>query len=375
MMSCKCAITKEFQLITHFRRLSSVIPIGLIAAMLPLAGQAQNSWTDSMSIKGDVRLRYESIDEEGIVGRDRGRFRARLGLTADVNENFKAVIQLATGGDNPTSTNQSFDGGFSRKDIGLDLAYLDWTPNDRTHVYGGKMKNPLHRPGSHALIWDSDLNPEGVAIQYQAGGFFGTAGLLFVEERSTADDSLLLALQGGFEFDLVRGVEVTAGVGYLSYTDTIGNAPFHDGNARGNSVDLNGDLILEYKELELFIDLSANLGAMPVKVFVDFVQNSDANDEDSGLAFGAAIGKADEPGTWQASWAYQDIEADAVIGAFTDSDFGGGGTDSEGHVLKGKYALSDNWALGATYYMNEADAFTGIEHDYKRFQLDLEFKF
>jgi hypothetical protein len=140
-------------------------------------------------------------------------------------------------------------------------------------------------------------------------------------------------------------------------------------------VDLNGNLILEYKEFELFVDLSANIGAMPVKVFVDFVQNSDANDEDSGLAFGAAIGKADEPGTWQASWAYQDIEADAVIGAFTDSDFGGGGTDSEGHVLKGKYALSDNWALGATYFMNEADAFTGIEHDYKRFQLDLEFKF
>ena len=114
---------------------------------------------------------------------------------------------------------------------------------------------------------------------------------------------------------------------------------------------------------------------MPVRAFVDFVQNSDANDEDSGLAFGVTIGKADEAGTWQASLVYQDIEADSVIGAFTDSDFGGGGTDSEGHVLKGKYALADNWAVGATFFMNEADAFTSIEHDYKRFQLDLEFKF
>ena len=100
------------------------------AGLMPGATHAQSNWTDSISVKGDVRLRYEGIDEEGEEERNRGRFRARLGLTADVNENVKAVLQFATGGDNPVSTNQSFDDGFSRKDIGLDLAYLDWTPND-----------------------------------------------------------------------------------------------------------------------------------------------------------------------------------------------------------------------------------------------------
>ncbi len=88
------------------------------------------------------------------------------------------------------------------------------------------------------------------------------------------------------------------------------------------------------------------LGDLPFKVFADFVQNSDASTEDSGLAFGAAIGKAGDPGTWQASWAYQDLEADAVISTFTDSDFGGGGTDNKGHVLKGRYALRRQLGAG-----------------------------
>lgn len=355
--------------------LVAAIVLAAAALLAPSDATAQESWTDSISIKGDVRLRYDTTREEGDPDRDRGRFRARLGLTADVNENVTAIVQFATGGDNPVSTNQSFDGGFDRKDLGLDLAYLDWTPNDNTHVYGGKMKNPLHRAGGHALIWDSDLNPEGVAIKYETGGFFGTAGLLFVEERSTADDSLLSVLQGGYSFEVADGAQLTAGIGYFSYSDTVGNAPFYDGSARGNSVDLNGDLILEYQQVEVFAELDMKLGDLPFQLFADFVQNSDADTADSGFAFGAAIGKVGDPGTWQASWVYQDLEADAIISTFTDSDFGGGGTDNEGHVIRGKYGLADNWALAGSLFLNEVDSFAGSPHDYDRLQLDLEFKF
>lgn len=355
--------------------MSAVIVCAGVAGFGPAETSAQESWTDSIAMKGDVRLRYDMTEEEGDPDRDRARFRARLGLTADVNENVKAVLQFASGGDNPVSTNQSFDGGFSRKDIGLDLAYLDWTPNDNTHVYGGKMKNPIHRAGGHALVWDSDLNPEGVAVRYETGGFFGTAGLLFVEERSSTDDSLLMALQGGYSFEVSDGAKLTAGIGYFSYSDTIGNTPFYDEKARGNSVDINGNLILDYKELEFFAELDMKLGDMPFKVFADFVQNSDATTEDSGYAFGAAVGKAGDPGTWQAAWVYQDLEADAVVATFSDSDFGGGGTDNEGHVIRGKYALADNWALAGSLFLNEVDEFAGNPHDYDRLQLDLEFKF
>jgi hypothetical protein len=349
--------------------------LGASLGLFPEQIRAQDSWTESIAIKGDIRLRYETIDEQGEAERKRGRFRARLGLTADVNENVKATLQFASGGRNPTSTNQSFDDGFSRKDIGLDLAYLDWSPNDKTHIYGGKMKNPFYRAGSHALVWDSDLNPEGLAINFREAGFFGTAGLMFVEERADTDDSLLFALQAGYEFVVSDDMTMTAGIGYFSYSDTVGNAPFYDGKARGNSTDINGNLILEYDQFEYFAQVETKLGDLPIMVFVDVVQNSKAPTADSGYSFGGIVGNAGDPGTWQATYVYQDLEADALIATYSDSDFGGGGTDNKGHVVRGKYALADGWALAGSLFLNEVDEFAGNPHDYDRLQLDLEFMF
>lgn len=346
----------------------------LAGGLIPANSHSQDSWTDSISIKGDIRPRFEAIDEDGEEERQRGRFRIRVGMTADVNDNVRAIVQLASGGDNPVSTNQTFDDGFSRKDIGIDLAYVDWAPKEGMHVFAGKMKNPFFRPGGHALIWDSDLNPEGLALSYEKRAFFGTLANFSVEERSAADDSLLMAAQAGLKFDAAEGNVVTVGVGYFDYSETAGNSPFYDGNPRGNSVE-NGNLVFDYGQLELFAQLDTKLGDIPVSVFADYVQNSDADTNDTGYAFGATFGKASAPGTWEGSIAYQDLEADAVIATFTDSDFGGGGTDASGFTLKAKYALADNWTFGGTLFLNEVEENIGNEHDYTRLQLDLEFKF
>jgi hypothetical protein len=64
-----------------------------------------------------------------------------------------------------------------------------------------------------------------------------------------------------------------------------------------------------------------------------------------------------------------------VLGLLTDSDFGGGGTDTRGHVLHGAYALGDKWNLGFSYFINEAGEDAGAEVDYDRAQLDLNFKY
>lgn len=356
-----------------------VLPLAVaaisIGSLAPNKILAQESWTDSISFKGDLRPRYESIDSEGSEERNRGRFRIRVGLTAEVNDNVDVIFQLASGGDNPVSTNQSFDGGFTRKDVGIDLAYADWTPNDDMHVYVGKMKNPIHRAGSHALIWDSDLNPEGVAVGYESGAFFGTAGTYFVEERSSTDDSLLLSVQGGMTFDVSGTSKLTAGIGYHDYTETMGNLPFWLGVPFGNSVDANGNLLYDYNQVEAFAEFVTAVGDLPLSFFANYVQNTEVDVNDTGTAFGGQIGKAGEPGTWQASVAWQELEADAVVALFTDSDFGGGGTDAKGYTVKGKYALTDNWALGGTLFLNEVELASGAPRDYNRLQLDLEFKF
>ncbi len=352
----------------------SVAVFALFLLAVPAYSQ-DAGWADRIEMKGDVRLRYEGIDEDGEEDRNRMRFRARLGLSADVTDDFRFVFQLATGGSNPVSTNQSFDGGFSTKDIGVDLAYVQWDANENLTVFGGKMKNPLYRAGGAPLIWDGDLNPEGFAATWESGSFFATVGGFSVEERSSADDSLLYAVQFGNEFELGDAGTLTAGAGYFAYTETVGNTPFFNGNPRGNSVDTSGAYLFDYANTEVFAQYDTSLGDWPLRIYAQYTQNSEVSAEDTAYAFGARIGSAKGQGTSQYSWTYQDIEADSVIGTFNDSDFGGGGTDSSGHMLKVKYMVRDQISFGGTLFLNEVDRFQGIEHDYSRIQLDVEFKF
>jgi hypothetical protein len=350
----------------------------LLLAVITLPAMADDndmSWVDRIRFKGDIRLRYEGIDEDGVPERNRGRFRTRFGLTADVDDDVQLVLQLASGGDDPVSRNQTIGDGFSTKDIGIDLAYVDWSVNDKLHIFGGKMKNPLFRAGSVPLIWDSDLNPEGVAAKYTSGVLFGAAAIFSVEERNTADDSLLYAAQGGFKFDVGIDATVTAGIGYFVYTDTIGNEPFFNGRAKGNSVDAAGNYVFDYEDVEIFAQFDSEIAGWPLRIYAHAAQNMEVDNEDTAYAVGAKIGAAKQQGKSEFSWTYESIEADAVIGTFNDSDFGGGGTDSSGHILKGKYALSKRVTIGGTLFINEVDRFQGSEHDYRRIQLDVEFKF
>ena len=353
---------------------AAIVAAGVIAVTHP-ANAAETNWSDRLSLKGDVRLRYEGIDEDGEEDRNRMRFRARLGLSAAVHDDVKVVFQLATGGDSPVSTNQSFDDGFSTKDIGVDLAYVQWTATGNLVLFAGKMKNPLYRAGGAPLIWDGDLNPEGFAAAFESGNFFATGGIFSAEERSSSDDSLLYAAQAGMNFAVADGAKLTAGVGYFGYTDTVGNSPFYNGSSKGNTVDLAGNYTFEYRNTELFAQYDTSVNDWPLRIFAHATQNSEVSQEDTAFAFGAKLGSAKKQGASEFSWTYQDIEADAVIGTFNDSDFGGGGTDSSGHILKAKYMLRDRIGLGGTLFVNDVDRFQGVEHDYSRIQIDVEFKF
>lgn len=348
------------------------------AASLLIANPAtaeEESGVDRIQFKGDVRLRYESIDEEFAAKRERMRFRARFGFTADVRDDLQVVLQLATGGDNPVSTNQTFDDDFSRKDIGLNLAYVDWRVNDSLTIHAGKMKNPLFKAGKVPLIWDSDLNPEGFAASFRSDRMFGTVAIFSVEERSPADDSLLAVVQAGARFAVGEAWELTVGAGYFAYSNTVGNQPFYNGKARGNSVDINGDYLFEYKDTEVFAQLQTTVYDLPVQLFVHFAQNNAVSAQDRAFALGVKIGATKDRGQYEFTWIYQDIEADAVIGTYNDSNFADGGTDSRGHIVKARYALAQKIFLAGTLFVNAKDRFQGVEHDYNRVQIDMEFKF
>jgi hypothetical protein len=109
----------------------------------------------------------------------------------------------------------------------------------------------------------------------------------------------------------------------------------------------------------------------------------------AGVTYGAA-GAA--KGTWEMGLIYQQTEKDALFGQLLDSDFGDGNTDTKGFVVRGAYSVARNWTLNATLFMNELSndvpqtvtvfngttpqVITGVfDRDYKRLQLDLNFRF
>ena len=344
-------------------------------APAPSAKTLPASLFEGVKLKADLRYRHESIDEAGLPRRDRNRIRARIGLSGDVTETVDIGFQLATGGSSPISGNQSLDTGFSRKSIGLDLAYFNWKLSDQLKLTGGKMKNPFNRVGGNGLLWDSDLNPEGLALTIGTGSLTASVAGLWVEERSGGSDSMLLGGQVAYAAALNPDTKLKMGAGYFDYLKVQGQTPFFNGAGAGNLLDVNGNYPTDFNQLELFAELSTRVGDQPLAVFFDYVNNTEAAAFDTGWAIGGKYGKASGPGTWEVGYIYQDLEANAVVATFADSDFGGGGTDGTGHIFKGAYALNDKMKLNLTYFLNERGADAGNKRDYDRLQADISFKY
>ena len=112
----------------------------------------------------------------------------------------------------------------------------------------------------------------------------------------------------------------------------------------------------------------------PLALYLEAVYNLAVEDQSQGWSVGFKIGKASNPGTWELGYQYEDLEADAVFGLTTGSDFGGGGTNLKGHIVKGGWAVTKAWKLGLTYFNNEADP-AGAQLGYQRLQLDTQIKF
>jgi len=360
--------------------------------MLGSLANASNWWED-VKVKGDLRYRHEMIDEQDKDARHRHRLRARLGVEGKVNEFTKIGIQLATGSDDPVSTNQTLDDGFTSKNLVLDLAYLKYKPARMPgmEITAGKFKNPFYKPGKSELIWDSDFNPEGGAAKFSRDfedfnvTFIGSG--LWIDERSSGDDSWIGAGMGIFKYNMnEKKTSFTVGAGYFNYVNAKGFTPFYDGDPMGNSVDIvitdidDDDTTYaeqyktEFELLELFAEVSHHVEKIPVTVMFDYVTNTAADSLDTGWLVGFRAGKTKKPWSWAFRYIYREVERDAVVGTYTDSDFRGGGTDAKGHEIGGSLQLADNTTFNVTYFMNTIGLDTD-EEDFNRLQVDMQLKF
>jgi len=351
------------------------LPAGAHAQASEEEADASRRWVDTFDWNGDLRLRFDGTDEAGEEQRNRFRFRGRFEFASELSSRVRFSARLATSDGNPVSTNLDFGGGFSSKNIAIDRVLINWNALNELDITLGKMGRPWYRAGGNGLLWDSDLNPEGVNARWSSGIFFANLGTFVVAERSASDDSQLHSVQAGLDKRFSERSRVLVSAAYFDYTNTIGNPPFYRNRAKGNSVDAAGNLIYDYDILEVSAEYSAVLFKWPASIYGVWAQNTAVDKQDKAFALGVNLGLVDAPGKMQFSYAWYDTEADAVMGIFSDSDFGGGNTDSRGHLVRARYGLTGNIALNGTLIISEIEMFRNNRHDYNRVQLDIEFLF
>lgn len=340
------------------------------------------AWAAKTQVKGDVRVRYEDVNVDGATSgspnRDRERIRARFGIYSEINPQVDTGIRVATGsGSDSRSTNQSMDNYFDKKQLWLDQAYIDFHPDaiKDLHLIGGKMNQPWVSMGD--VIWDGDINPEGFAATYKhsLGGaeLFGSAGYFNLKDNVDGEgvqfrhDLRLYSGQLGARFAPTDSMKVTLGGSIYTYDNGK-----NDGNA-ALAINGNDPLNAEFTLYEGFgqIDLS-NL-PIPLSAYGQYVVNSKSNtSEDTAWLTGVKT----KLGAWSLDYNYRDVQRNAVVGAFTDSDFANGFTGSRGHKFKVGYEIDKNFSLGTTYYMAKSDTSNlRTDANVDTLQVDLEAKF
>ncbi|MCH4870972.1 hypothetical protein WG29040_12305 [Pseudomonas sp. PAMC 29040] len=349
------------------------------------------AWAAKTEFKGDVRVRQETVKIDGESdgkNKDRQRIRARLGAYTEINPQVNTGIRIATGGgDDARSTNQDLDNYFDKKQLWLDQAYIDYHPTavKDLHLIGGKMPQPWVSMGD--VIWDSDINPEGLAATYKHNlgnsgvEMFGSAGYYTLKDNVDGEgvqfrnDLSLYAGQLGARFAPTDSLKVTLGGSVYSYNNDKDSAcPTTGTKTTPCALAVNGNSTDEFRLYEGFgqVDI-ANL-PVPLSLYGQYVHNA-ATDSDQDNAW--LVGFKSKLNAFSLDYNYRDIQRNAVVGAFTDSDFANGTTGSRGHKIKLGYEIDKNFGLGVTYFLTKADYATSTQKDANAntLQLDVEAKF
>ncbi|HSY18749.1 MAG TPA: putative porin [Candidatus Acidoferrales bacterium] len=381
-------------------------------------------WITGYKLSGDFRGRFDDIisDNKNLVDRDRLRYRLRVGLTVNMKDDLQAGFRLMSGdapaatgfGGAPLSGNSTMQDNGTKKFIYIDQAYGKWSPinNDTWLVTGtfGKMDEPfLLSP----MVFDQDLTPEGGALQatYKINdrhslAFNGAAFALDEESGSTRDPFLLgaqvlwnakwtpkLASSVGIAYFDITSKENLLSSGSTNNTVTYVN----QGNTRTGTAGMvlahfynpfvvSGNVTYTLDKFPLY------KGAFPIKLAGEFMENPAVTKENSGYWGGITFGKAVKKGSWDISYRYQVLEADAWYDQLVDDDnlgyyqaaaFTGqkagvfGGTNVKGHLIKVNYAVTDALTLSLTCYLNNLinPSPANSQSDVTRVMADVMWKF
>ena len=330
---------------------------------------------EKLQIHGNVRVRYQynHLEDRTVAGvqapdsRHRGRLRGKIGVTGKPTEGWEAGIGLTSGSDNPRGSNVDLGDTFSTKNILLDYAYIE---NERTNIswVAGKFNRKKYLWNATDLMWDSDINPEGVSANYstnaQLGSFWASSGLWVLEEvQNSSDDPYLVYLQLGHSFESENLQFKLAGTKYL-YADMnesqVSQIFQHSSNTNTdnnlNAFQLSGEFV-SYK------------GTYRYALIGDMVKNVDTNSHEN-LAYSVGFQILKSP--WKFQYLYAKLEHNSIPDFLPDSDRFNGHTGIKGHEAELQYRLNKSLRLGLDFYSTK-DYDTNIKQNVLQADILLNF--
>ncbi len=381
-------------------------------------------WWEKVSVWGDFRARYEGFwyeqDPDGSTqdSQQRGRYRLRVGMRADINPRVAAIMQLATGSGDNRSANQTFGGNLDwGKDlIEVDLAYVQLTPfpeegqlplHSTFVVDAGRVPNPfLWKNGRDIMLWDNDINLEGADMRFtvhpaDAVELFANTGYFIDDENASAKDPGMFGVQAGTNVRASKTLSLGGRVSFFQFVSldkafveraasstngpsvTTGGGNILDGltgSEQGGTLGVVATAFylrsnyFEWLPATLYGSYSNNLSAESSVLFPQ------AGKENQAWMVGVELGDKKKYAQIGAGYAY--LEANAFPSMLVESDLYDGQTNREGWVVTGSREIFPNTDLNLTAFLGNSihsaqpaydDSTSGAHR--VRLQADLQVKF
>ena len=349
---------------------------------------AQEKETKSkLNFYGDFRFRTEldrnSDKTDGTTrdDRDRLRYRLRFGFKYNLNETIEFGGRLRSGNSlNQQSPHITFGKEFQTDDFSIDKAYLKVSDKKGYWAWAGKNSMPFWL--QNELVWDEDVNPEGIAAggKYMLSeklnlvpvvGYFivGSAGKTFSEDGSISIAQLV------FNSNLGKN-NIVISNGLINGT-AIPNTPDGTGtftmgyNILATSFQLN----LKKTGLKLGLDYFENLKNYKTNTQVNDIYKNQTSGYVGSLMY--SLKKI------QLSYYYAHIEKYAVIDYFAQDDWVRWGNTNmtrssnfKGHELRATYNFNSKFNTELRTYFVEGIKTTGTNLETgTRIRLDFNIKF
>ncbi len=329
----------------------------------------KTKWTEKVKVKGDIRTRYQFESEDGKDGRSRGRLRYRLGVIAKPISNWEVGAGFASGNSDPRSSNQTMEDAFSTKGIQLDYAYVQYKYGKTGFkAVAGKFKRKKYLWAPTDVMWDGDVNPEGVAIRFapKKGLLWLNAGMLVLEEDNTSTgsdhDSHMGYGQIGTKFKSRNMYGKLAGTVYTFGKMKAAGSSDYTGAGETNTDNNLGSF-------NLAGELGTKIGGGKLALVGEYINNYETNtNEDTAWSAGFKY----KIGKLKMEYLYVDVDHNAVPDFLPDSDRFGGDTGIKGHEIAVGYKINKHVSVGIDYYATE-DPIKNVDQDLLQLDLNVEF--